>query len=91
MKRLLQARHVSGGNGKPATDPIAPGKKQQASSKRWLSFLDDLDMMGASRPVKIVIVVAISVLGTMETIFYFQAAKRYFFPADNLQEKEGSA
>ncbi|KAK6340380.1 hypothetical protein TWF730_002140 [Orbilia blumenaviensis] len=36
--------------------------------------------LGASRTVKIVVIVALSIVGTMETIFYFKLFMRRFFP-----------
>lgn len=39
-----------------------------------------LDRMGATTTVKLTVIIFLSVLGTMETIFYVKAALRYFYP-----------
>ncbi|KAK6496652.1 hypothetical protein TWF481_001642 [Arthrobotrys musiformis] len=52
--------------------------------------------LGASRTVKIVVIVALSIVGTMETIFYVKLFMRRFFPdeekpvAENESVVEGS-
>ncbi|KAJ6264446.1 hypothetical protein Dda_0592 [Drechslerella dactyloides] len=45
--------------------------------------------LGASRTVKIVLIIALSIIGTMETIFYFKLFMRRFFP-DKEVEEEGA-
>lgn len=66
---------------------IRPQASATASEKPDLSKkggrLSVLDRMGANRTTKIVIIVFLSIYGTMETIFYANAAYRYF-------SKEGS-
>ncbi|KAK1230527.1 hypothetical protein PQX77_006376 [Marasmius sp. AFHP31] len=41
-----------------------------------------LDQMGATRGVKITILIFLSIVGTMETMFYVKAAQRWLYPKD---------
>lgn len=72
----MQLRHNSGN---PRVRPEAPAtaSKKPASSKKE-GRLSVLDRMGANRTTKIVIIVFFSIYGTMETLFYANAAYRYF-------------
>ena len=42
----------------------------------------------ASRPVKIVVIGSLCVLATAETIFYYNVAHRYLFPAEGEKASE---
>ncbi|KAK6338917.1 hypothetical protein TWF696_009718 [Orbilia brochopaga] len=44
--------------------------------------------LGASKPIKIVLIIALSIIGTMETIFYFKLFMRKFFPNEEPPEGE---
>ncbi|KAJ8094248.1 hypothetical protein PM082_006787 [Marasmius tenuissimus] len=47
-----------------------------------------LDQMGATRGVKITILIFLSIVGTMETMFYVKAAQRWLYPKDE-EDGEG--
>ncbi|KAL1852343.1 hypothetical protein Daus18300_012238 [Diaporthe australafricana] len=71
-----QRRHLSDG---PQVRPQASAtasKRPVPSTKE--GRLSVLDRMGANRTTKIVIIVFLSIYGTMETLFYANAAYRYF-------------
>lgn len=55
----------------------ATASEKPDSSKKG-GRLSVLDRMGANRTTKIIIIVFLSIYGTMETIFYANAAYRYF-------------
>lgn len=72
----MHLRHLSGSpQDRPQANATASEKT--ASSKKQ-GRLSVLDRMGANRTTKIVIIVFLSIYGTMETIFYANAAYRYF-------------
>ncbi|KAK6539478.1 hypothetical protein TWF694_009701 [Orbilia ellipsospora] len=45
--------------------------------------------LGANRTVKIVVIVALSIIGTMESIFYVKLFMRKFFPGKEGEEGSG--
>ncbi|KAF3120336.1 hypothetical protein TWF703_002646 [Orbilia oligospora] len=45
--------------------------------------------LGASRTVKIVVIIALSIVGTMETIFYVKLFMRKFFPREENPVEDG--
>ena len=55
------------------------GKTESKPAPSWPQ-IKVLDQLGASRGVKIVVIICLSIFGTMETIFYAKAALRYFYP-----------
>lgn len=59
--------------------PPSASETQSKPAPSWpqIKVLDDL---GATRGVKIFILVCLSIYGTMETIFYTKAIMRYFYP-----------
>ncbi|KAF3934140.1 hypothetical protein ABW20_dc0101000 [Dactylellina cionopaga] len=57
--------------------PNNPNQHQEVSNEMPKISWKDL---GASRTVKIVVIIALSIIGTMETIFYFKMFMRKFFP-----------
>ncbi|KAI3397083.1 hypothetical protein diail_11225 [Diaporthe ilicicola] len=70
----------SGPQARPQASATAP--REPASSKNE-GRLSVLDLMGANRTTKLVIIVFLSVYGTMETFFYANAAYRYFSKDDD--------
>ena len=71
-----QLRHL-GGNSQVRPQTSATASDKPASQKKE-GRLSVLDRMGANRTTKIVIIVFLSVYATMETLFYANAAYRYF-------------
>lgn len=71
-----QLRHL-GDNSRIRHRASATASEKPESSKKG-GRLSVLDRMGANRTTKIVIIVFLSIYGTMETIFYANAAYRYF-------------
>ncbi|KAF3920048.1 hypothetical protein ABW21_db0207655 [Orbilia brochopaga] len=47
--------------------------------------------LGASKPIKIVLIIALSIVGTMETIFYVKLFMRRFFPSKEAEEERGTS
>ena len=45
--------------------------------------------LGASRAVKIVVIIALSIVGTMETIFYVKLFMKKFFPDEEKSVEDG--
>lgn len=71
-----QIRHLgSDSKSQPQASATASGKADSTKKEGRQSVLD---RMGANRTTKIVIIVFLSIYGTMETIFYVNAAYRYF-------------
>lgn len=77
----MQLRHL-GGNSRIRPQASATASKKPDSLKKE-GRLSVLDRMGANRTTKIVIIVFLSIYGMMETIFYANAAYRYFSKEDN--------
>jgi hypothetical protein len=71
-----QLRHIGGYPGSRPQGPATASEKPASAKKE--GRLSVLDRMGANRTTKIVIIVFLSIYGTMETIFYANAAYRYF-------------
>lgn len=76
----MQLRHL-GSNPRDRIQASVTTPKKPASSTKQ-SRLSVLDRMGANRTTKIVIIVFLCIYGTMETIFYANAAYRYFSKED---------
>ncbi|KAK6522609.1 hypothetical protein TWF281_002047 [Arthrobotrys megalospora] len=64
-----------------------PNQSQEVSHEMPKINWKDL---GASRTVKIVVIIALSVVGTMESIFYFKLFMRRFFPDEEKPTEEGA-
>lgn len=62
---------------RPFDDQVEPPK---------MSFSD----LGASRPVKVVVIVALAIVGTMESIFWMRVLWEKFGPAPKEEQKESS-
>ncbi|EPS41685.1 hypothetical protein H072_4396 [Dactylellina haptotyla CBS 200.50] len=80
---LLTQRYLS----TQRTSPHGSPKPDEVSHEMPRISWKDL---GASRTVKIVVIVALSIVGTMETIFYFKMFMRKFFPDKEEEVEEGS-
>lgn len=76
----MQLRHLGSGP-RDRTQASSTASEKPASSIKG-GRLSVLDRMGANRTTKIVIIVFLCVYGTMETIFYANAAYRYFSKED---------
>lgn len=76
----IQLRNL-GGDTQDRTQASHSTSENPASSMKG-GRLSVLDRMGANRTTKIVIIVFLSIYGTMETIFYANAACRYFSKED---------
>ncbi|KAK2598612.1 hypothetical protein N8I77_012008 [Diaporthe amygdali] len=68
-------------NHKSRAEASATASEKTASARKE-GRISVLDRMGANRTTKIVIIVFLSVYGTMETLFYANAAYRYFSKED---------
>lgn len=75
-ERATQLRHYSGNPRVRPREPATASEKLDSSTKK--GRISVLDRMGANRTTKIVIIVFLSIYGTMETLFYANAAYRYF-------------
>ncbi|KJF60800.1 uncharacterized protein CIMG_12134 [Coccidioides immitis RS] len=73
------------GNAWPSDTTNKPGSRATTASTPRVPILDQL---GASRPVKITIIICLCIFGTMETVFYAKAAMRYFDPPEEHQDEE---
>lgn len=71
-----QLRHLSGST--PGRSPGRATASEKPAPPKKEGRLSVLDRMGANRTTKIVIIVFLSIYGTMETLFYANAAYRYF-------------
>lgn len=81
----MQLRHLSGNPRDRIQASVTASEKPAPSTKQ--SRLSVLDRMGANRTTKIVIIVFLCIYGTMETIFYANAAYRYFSKEDSEGER----
>ncbi|MCJ1282557.1 hypothetical protein MMC26_001880 [Xylographa opegraphella] len=68
----------------PKPQPSRPQKPEQVVPPTVSSGLS-LQELGASRGVRIVVLACLSVFATMESIFYVQAARAYFWPAREVE------
>jgi hypothetical protein len=65
----------------PKSQGPPPGRPSQASPNGNPSLpAFSFQGLGMSRTTKTVVLVAIGILGTVETVFWFKAGYRYFFP-----------
>jgi hypothetical protein len=80
-----QVRHSERRSENTQQRPISDKLGSKPASQGPLATLDKL---GATRTVKVVIIIFISILGTMETIFWFNAAWRYFYPPSDVDTSE---
>ena len=73
--------------------PSAPGKEESKSpNEKRTSYLLELNNrlteLGANRPIRIVILVAFLILGTMESIFWMNVIWRNYFASNEQDEKK---
>lgn len=76
----MQLRHLGGNPRDRIQASVTVSEKSTSSTKQ--SRLSVLDRMGANRTTKIVIIVFLCIYGMMETMFYANAAYRYFSKED---------
>ncbi|KAK6344945.1 hypothetical protein TWF718_006895 [Orbilia javanica] len=78
LKPTVQTPQRAFSSQKPSPNPnLGPNHGQEVSHEMPKVNWKDL---GASRTVKIVVIVALSIVGTMETIFYVKLFMKRFFP-----------
>ncbi|KAK6520264.1 hypothetical protein TWF506_000542 [Arthrobotrys conoides] len=78
LKPTVQIPQRAFSTQKPSPNPNpGPNHGQEVSHEMPKISWKDL---GASRTVKVVVIVALSIVGTMETIFYVKVLMRKFFP-----------
>ncbi|KAL0572085.1 hypothetical protein V5O48_009879 [Marasmius crinis-equi] len=76
VRRLTQQRSGNDPVDKPGDQNAPPGRRGSILEQMNTA----LDQMGATRGVKITIVIFLSIVGTLETMFYVKAAHRWLYP-----------
>ncbi|KAF3315628.1 hypothetical protein TWF173_003208 [Orbilia oligospora] len=89
LKPTVQISQRAFGTQKPGPNP-SPGPNHGQEISHEMPKISWKDL-GASRTVKIVVIIALSIVGTMETIFYAKLFMRKFFPGEEKPVEDGES